>query len=233
MQSATAGLHELSSMNRIGRSTSSSHGQRRRSSVGIPRQGGGLFAVGVGGRDHGLARQPVYCSMTCRTTRSRIPNATTSGNGIRGVLMPRLEPHGSVVLIQQRWGEDDIPGRIMDSPEGAGLGNGAASRRLRRRTIRSDATLASRFGRNGGRSTSCERQKVAMGSRAFVCAFQGDPVPAEGNLIKAEWLQRYDKAPATFEHGVFARSTQRLRPAFGTTTPRSSSSASRRTLSMS
>lgn len=49
-----------------------------------------------------------------------------------------------------------------------------------------------------------ERQRIAMGSRAFVCAFQGDPVPAEGNLIKAEWLQRYGNRPATFEKVVCA-----------------------------
>ena len=36
----------------------------------------------------------------------------------REVLMPRLEPNGSIAYIQQRWGEDDIPGRIVDSPEG-------------------------------------------------------------------------------------------------------------------
>ena len=37
----------------------------------------------------------------------------------REVLMSRLEPGGAIVLIQQRWGDDDLPGRIMDAPDGA------------------------------------------------------------------------------------------------------------------
>ena len=43
-----------------------------------------------------------------------------------------------------------------------------------------------------------------MGSRAFECALQGNPVPAEGNLIKTEWLQRYEVAPAEFTKVVCA-----------------------------
>lgn len=43
-----------------------------------------------------------------------------------------------------------------------------------------------------------------MGSRAFVCAFQRDPVPAEGTLIKAKWLQRYSNVPTKIERIVCA-----------------------------
>jgi predicted phage terminase large subunit-like protein len=37
-----------------------------------------------------------------------------------------------------------------------------------------------------------------MGSRAFQCAFQGNPIPLGGNAIKTEWIQRYDNPPKDF-----------------------------------
>lgn len=163
-------------------------------------EGGGLFAVGVGGGITGWRGSLLLLDDLQNDSLS-----DTERDGLwkwfREILMPRLEPFGAVVLVQQRWGEDDIPGRIMDSPEAPDW-----------HVVRLPAIAEPNdpLGRAKGESlwperwpiVELERQKIAMGSRAFVCAFQGDPVPAEGNLIKAEWLQRYDKAPTEFEHGV-------------------------------
>jgi predicted phage terminase large subunit-like protein len=121
----------------------------------------------------------------------------------REVLMPRLEPGGAIVLIQQRWGEDDLPGRIVAAADG----NQWEVVRLPAIAEEHDP-----LHRGVGESLWPERwplaelelQRVAMGSRAFQCAFQGNPVPAEGNLIKAEWLQRYDVAPKDFTKVVCA-----------------------------
>lgn len=123
----------------------------------------------------------------------------------REVLMPRLEPIvGAVVLIQQRWGADDLPGRIMESPEAKDW-----------TIVRIPALSEGRndvLGRPKGESMwpsrwpvdELERQRVAMGSRAFECAFQGNPIPLEGNAVKAEWIQRYDEPPRAFEKVVCA-----------------------------
>ena len=164
--------------------------------------GGGLFAVGVGGtvtgwRGNLLLLDDLQNDALSQTERESL------WQWFREVLMPRLEPSGAIILVQQRWSEDDIPGRIMESAEGAAW-----------ETVRLPAIAEKDdpLGRKVGESLWPERwpldelqkQKVAMGSRAFTCAFQGDPVPAEGNLIKAEWLQRYDKPPATFDKVVCA-----------------------------
>jgi len=164
--------------------------------------GGGLFAVGVGGgvtgwRGNLLLLDDLQNDALSTTERENL------WQWFREILMPRLEPSGAIVLVQQRWAEDDIPGRIIDSAEGP------AWHVVRLPAI---AEKDDPLGRPVGESLwperwpleELERQRVAMGSRAFVCAFQGNPVPAEGNLIKAEWLQRYDRPPAEFEKVVCA-----------------------------
>ena len=44
--------------------------------------------------------------------------------------------------------------------------------------------------------TVLDQQKLAMGSTAFEAQYQQQPVPATGNLIKAEWLANY---PSSFK----------------------------------
>lgn len=123
----------------------------------------------------------------------------------REVLMPRLEPIvGAVVLIQQRWGADDLPGRIMESPEAKDWtivripaicegGNDVLKRR------RGESMWPTRWP-----VEELDSQRTAMGARAFECAFQGNPVPLDGNAVKVEWLQRYDKPPTEFQKVICA-----------------------------
>jgi predicted phage terminase large subunit-like protein len=40
-----------------------------------------------------------------------------------------------------------------------------------------------------------EAQRASMGSKIFSAQYQQNPVPAEGNIIKSDWLRRYDFAP--------------------------------------
>ena len=40
-----------------------------------------------------------------------------------------------------------------------------------------------------------EELKIAVGSRVFAAQYQQNPTPADGNMIKAAWLGRYDVAP--------------------------------------
>ncbi|HEV3091296.1 MAG TPA: phage terminase large subunit [Candidatus Cybelea sp.] len=165
-------------------------------------QGGGLVAIGVGGIITGF-RANLFVLDDLQNDALSIGERDALWKWFREVLMPRLEPNGAIVLIQQRWGEDDLPGRIMESSEGGEW-----------RVVRLPAIAEPNdpLGRAAGESLWPERWPLAelqlrresMGPRAFECAFQGNPVPAEGNLIKAEWLQRYDTPPAEFTKIVCA-----------------------------
>jgi predicted phage terminase large subunit-like protein len=118
------------------------------------------------------------------------------------VLLQRLNSNGAIVLIQQRWGEDDLCGRAMAAPDGGEW-----------KVVRMPA-LAEKgdpLGRSVGESlwpevwpeAVLERRRRAN-ERVFECAYQGNPIPGDGNLIRAEWLQRYDAAPKEFTKIVCA-----------------------------
>lgn len=165
-------------------------------------QGGGLFAVGVGGGITGW-RGDLLVLDDLQNDRLSIGERDQLWNWFREILMPRLEPGGAVVFIQQRWGEDDLPGRIIDSAEG---GEWEVVR------LPAIAEAEDPLGRAFGEPLwperwpleELQRRRESMGSRAFECAFQSNPVPAEGNLIRGEWFQRYDVAPKHFVQVVCA-----------------------------
>jgi predicted phage terminase large subunit-like protein len=166
------------------------------------KQGGGLSAFGVGTDITGW-RADLFVLDDLQNDALSLTERTALWEWYREVLMPRLEPEGAIVLIQQRWGEDDLPGRIMGAPDGEQW-----------EVVRLPAMAEENdpLGRSLGESlwperwslAALEKRRVAMGSRAFQCAFQGNPIPAEGNLIKAEWLQRYDVAPNGFKKVICA-----------------------------
>lgn len=166
------------------------------------KQGGSLAAFGVGTVVTGW-RANLFVLDDLQNDALSVTEREQLWQWYREVLMPRLEPGGAIVLVQQRWGEDDLPGRIVAAPDG---GDWEVVR------LPAIAEADDPLKRDVGESlwperwplAELERQRVAMGSRAFQCAFQGNPIPAEGNLIKAEWLQRYDVAPRAFTKVVCA-----------------------------
>jgi hypothetical protein len=46
-----------------------------------------------------------------------------------------------------------------------------------------------------------ETQRASMGSKIFSAQYQQNPVPADGNVIKSDWLCRYDFAPGERRFG--------------------------------
>ncbi len=156
-------------------------------------RGGGLVALGVEGIITGWRADLLILD-------DLQEDALSSGERAKlwtwycDVLMPRLNPGGAIVLIQQRWGEDDIPGRVLEAPDGAEW----VAVRLPAIAEENDP-----LGRSPGESLWPEKWPIEelerrrrKNRRGFECGYQGNPVPAEGNLIKAEWLQRYAFAPA-------------------------------------
>jgi predicted phage terminase large subunit-like protein len=98
----------------------------------------------------------------------------------------RLMPGGAVVLIQTRWHEDDLAGRLLAqndgewqilelpalSPEGKALWP----------EWYPEEALA--------------RIRKTIGPRDWSALFQQRPAPEEGDFFKSHWLRPYDKPPA-------------------------------------
>jgi predicted phage terminase large subunit-like protein len=103
----------------------------------------------------------------------------------------RLMPGGAVVLVQTRWHEDDLAGRLLNGHE-----------KWDTITLPALAEPMDALGRNVGEALWPEQYDVqalqtirqTIGEREFVALYQQRPSALEGAMFKREWLHRA-KAP--------------------------------------
>ncbi len=108
----------------------------------------------------------------------------------------RLKPGGRVVLIQTRWHEDDLAGRILNSRDAArwsivnlpafAMENDPLGREVGDPLWSDD---------NYGYGAQLAQARPNMTARTFSALYQQQPAPETGDLFKAEWLRLYDVAP--------------------------------------
>ncbi len=99
----------------------------------------------------------------------------------------RLMPGGAVILIQTRWHEDDLGGRLLEAENNGGdqwvkvnlpaLHDGKA---LWPERYDVDAL---------------KRIKAAIGPRDFEALYQQNPTPDDGTFFLRDWFKRHDEAP--------------------------------------
>lgn len=95
------------------------------------------------------------------------------------VALSRLSPGGKMILIMTRWTDDDLAGRILrDMPEDWEALNLPA--------VSPDGSTLwpERYD-----SAFMERQRAAMGERAFSAQYQGRPLPETGGMFKRRWFR--------------------------------------------
>jgi len=164
--------------------------------------GGGRYATSVGGTLTGRGGHVVIVDDPQKpgdVMSDAVRNQVINWFG--ETLVSRLNDpeRGPVIVLQQRLHEDDLSGYLLAQgtwdhfalPAFAvedceiPLVNGETF--IRRRD---DVLHPERQSRE-----SLERLKVEMGSFAFAAQYQQQPVPVEGNLIRAKWFRRYDQLP--------------------------------------
>jgi len=107
-------------------------------------------------------------------------------NWYRTVARTRLQPDAAIVLIMTRWHKDDLAGRILK----LAAENPQADQWevLHLRAIEDGQALwPARYP-----VSDLENIRSTIGSRDFAALYQGDPVQAEGNIIKREWWKYYN-----------------------------------------
>jgi len=155
--------------------------------------GGGLMAVGVLGSITGHGGNLVILDDIEHDERS-LGERRAAWEWYKTICAPRLEPGGAIVCVCTRWAEDDVAGRLLAGDDGQSW------ERLILPAIALEDDL---LGREVGAALWPERfslselreRQVTMGSRSFSAQFQQNPLPLEGALVKAEWLQRYTQLP--------------------------------------
>lgn len=105
----------------------------------------------------------------------------------------RLMPGGAVVLVQTRWHEDDLAGRLMKGGEVWEVVNLPAICEQDMDPIgrqRGESLWPQRYSRE-----DLDRIKLTIGEREFAALYQQRPSPLEGSLFRRGWIQYAERAP--------------------------------------
>ena len=167
---------------------------------------GGVKAVGVGAGITGFGGSLVIIDDPVKN-RAQAESRTMRDNvwdWFNGDIYTRLEPGASIILIQTRWHEDDLAGRLLKRSADGGevwekvdLPALAESGDPLGREI-GDALWPERYSK---KDLAAIRQQ--QGTYSFSALYQQQPVPSDGGLFKREWFQHIVSRPP---HGlVWAR----------------------------
>ncbi len=109
------------------------------------------------------------------------------------VAYTRLQPGGAIVIVQTRWHEDDLAGRLLrEQPSEWEV-----------LSLPAIAEVDESF-RKAGEALWPEQYplqvlemiRTTIGSAAFASLYQQRPSAAEGNVFKREWFRYYETLPA-------------------------------------
>ena len=152
--------------------------------------GGSFRAVGIGtaltgrGADVLLIDDPIKDDEEADGGRRR----GRMWSGFSRVPYPRLSPGGRVIVIQTRWHEDDLTGRLL--VEQAKGGDKWDILELPAISAKGEALWPDRYPLE-----YLERIKRVTLPRHWAALYQQRPAPDEGNYYKREWWRYYDEKP--------------------------------------
>lgn len=106
----------------------------------------------------------------------------------------RLEPKGACVVIQTRWNEDDLAGRLIDKMNKGG-------EKWEVLNLPAIAESNDAIGRSVGQALWPERYdekelariQKAVGSRVWASLYQQRPTPEDGDVFKRSWFRKYER----------------------------------------
>lgn len=166
-------------------------------------KGGGRLATSITGTLTGRGGDIIIIDDPIKPVDARSEtNREAVNHWFRSTLSSRLDDKGSgsVIVVMQRLHQNDLPGMLIENGGWEQLSLPAIATneeevpltrgRVRRRLI-GDVLHPAREPLK-----VLEEQRLSMGSLDFAAQYQQEPVPATGNLIKADWLRTY---PADFE----------------------------------
>lgn len=181
--------------------------ERRSADEWETQAGGGVRAVGVGSGVTGFGAGLVVIDDPVKNRAQAESRAwrDNTWDWFNDDIYTRLEPGAAVILIQTRWHEDDLAGRLLNEAAAGGEPWEVVKLPALAEGRIGDAAERDPLGRAPGEAlcrdrfdeTELARIKRKLGSRSFSALYQQHPVPGEGVLFKREWFKRIvTKAPA-------------------------------------
>lgn len=110
----------------------------------------------------------------------------------RSTLFTRLMPNGAVVLIQTRWHEDDLAGRLLEAEP-----NQWEVLDLPALNEQNEALWPEWYP-----VEALERIKSTVGPREWSALYQQKPQPDEGTYFQRDWFKTWEKLPALRYYGA-------------------------------
>lgn len=154
--------------------------------------GGGMRSVGAGGSVTGHGGDLVLIDDPHKDWAEAMSFAAREKvhDWIEGTIAPRLEPGGSIILMQTRWHEDDETGRLLSKVDEdwqvlrfPALSEGDGD--MLGRTV-NEALCPERYP-----AEVLEQIRIARGSYRWAGLYQQRPAPHKGGIVKREWFQRW------------------------------------------
>ena len=110
-------------------------------------------------------------------------------------LRTRLRPGAAIVIVQTRWHQDDLSGRLLETQPD----------RWRVVSVPAEAELDDPLGRAPGEmlwgddaygyAAALERAKAEASTRSWSAMYQQRPTPESGDYFRSEWLHLADSLP--------------------------------------
>lgn len=156
--------------------------------------GGTYVAAGVGtavtgrGADIALIDDPFKDREEADSERRR----DVVWDWYRSTLFTRLMPGGAIVLIQTRWHEDDLAGRLLEAE-----GNQWEVLDLPAINTAGEALWPEWYDID-----ALERIKNTIGPREWSALYQQQPQPDEGTFFQRGWFKEWDRLPDVRYYGT-------------------------------
>ena len=159
-------------------------------------------AAGVGGAITGRRADVIIIDdpIKGRAEADSLTIRDTAWNWYRAEVITRLKPGGRIILIQTRWHEDDLAGRLLQEMAAGGD---------QWRIINLPAIAESEddpLGRELGEAlwpewedaAALQRKRASVGEREWAALYQQRPRPLEGALFKIGQIEVLPAAPAGY-----------------------------------
>jgi predicted phage terminase large subunit-like protein len=176
----------------------------------IEKRGGGMMTAGVGGAIVGKGAHLLICDDPIKNSEEALSEVyrKKTVDWWKTTFLTRREPGGVVILMHQRWHEDDLAGQICRE-QAERYGPYATHGHLWEWEIVNFPAICTEedlvgdtdtdiIGRRVGEALWPERYdigelmrlKANVGSYNFSALYQQKPVPAEGGEFKTAWFRR-------------------------------------------
>jgi predicted phage terminase large subunit-like protein len=162
--------------------------------------GGSYYAVGRGGPITGRGADLLLIDdplKDAEEARSEVVRKTLH-EWFSSVAYTRLQPDGAIVLVQTRWHEDDLAGRLLTQGEHWEVINMPAIAEEDNSFRKAgEALWPERFP-----LPVLEAIRLQIGGSAWASLYQQRPSAAQGAIFRRDWWRTYRELPAVFKRKV-------------------------------